>query len=123
MDSINTAECYCIKVRDIALSQDTLDESKIVQGSPEIYSTVLSSSYNGNIIRGVWKCTVGTVTDVEEDEMFTVIEGRATVHVEGGRTLELSSGCMGEFKKGDKTTWIIHEDILKTFQITLYDDS
>ena len=62
------------------------------------------------------------MTDVEEDELFTVIEGWATVVVEGGDTLELRAGCTGEFKKGAKTTWTVHEPILKTFQITLYDE-
>lgn len=54
--------------------------------------------------------------------MFTVIEGRATVVIESGATIELAPGCTGEFKRGDKTTWTVHEPILKTFQITLYDD-
>jgi uncharacterized cupin superfamily protein len=54
--------------------------------------------------------------------VFTVLEGRATVHIEGGSTIELSPGYMGELKKGDKTTWVVHETILKTFQITLLDD-
>jgi uncharacterized protein len=54
--------------------------------------------------------------------MFTVIEGRATVVIEDGPTLELAAGCTGEFKRGAKTTWTVHEPILKTFQITLYDD-
>ncbi len=54
--------------------------------------------------------------------MFTIIEGRATVVIENGPTLELMPGCTGEFKKGDISTWTVHEPILKVFQVTLYDD-
>lgn len=113
---------YAASARGVELLKDDVDPSKILAGNPEVFSTVLSSSYNGNVVRGIWKCTEGVVRDVEEDEMFTVLEGRATVEIEGGPTLELSAGSVGELRRGDKTTWTIHEAILKTFQITLYDD-
>ena len=113
---------YATLVREVELHRDDIDPAKLVSGSPEIYSAIMSTSYNGKILRGIWKCTVGTVRDVEEDEMFTVLEGRATVVIENGPTLELSPGVMGEFKKGDKTVWTIHENLLKTFQITYYTD-
>jgi hypothetical protein len=41
------------------------------------------------------------------------------VLIEGGPTLDLFPGVCGFFKFGAKTTWIITEDLLKTFQITL----
>lgn len=70
---------HAIKVKDVQLTRDEIDPSKIVSGSPEVASAILSTSYNGNIIRGIWSCTEGTLTDVEADEIFTVVEGRATV--------------------------------------------
>ncbi len=70
-------------------------------------------------MRGIWQCTVGTVTDIEEDEMFTIIQGKCTVIIEDGPTLELQPGTVGFFTKGTKTKWIIHETLRKTFQITL----
>ena len=119
---VEAERSYVLQVKDVQLTKDALDPSSVLAGSPEVFSVVLSSSYNGNVVRGIWKCTEGTVTDIEEDEMFTILEGRATVHIEGGPTLELTSGCMGELKKGEKTTWVVHETIVKTFQITLYDE-
>lgn len=70
-------------------------------------------------MRGIWQCTVGTVIDVEEDEMFTIVQGRGTVIIEDGPVLELEPGTVGFFTKGTKTKWIIHETLRKTFQITL----
>mmetsp|Transcript_16733 Transcript_16733/g.25128 ORF Transcript_16733/g.25128 Transcript_16733/m.25128 type:complete len:122 (-) Transcript_16733:192-557(-) len=113
---------YSCSVREVELDEDQLEPNKVVSGSPVVSSRVLSTSYNGNVVRGIWKCTEGVVTDVEEDEFFTVVEGQATVIVEGGATMELYPGVAGEFRRGDKTTWHIREPILKTFQITLYDD-
>ena len=119
---VEMADSYAVSVASVSLTKDDLDPSKILNGNPEVFSAVMSTSYNGHVVRGIWKCTEGTVTDVEQDETFTILEGRATVLIEGGPTLELRPGVMGELKKGDKTTWIVHETLLKTFQITFYDD-
>ena len=108
-----------VNVMTAVLEKDDLDPSQIISGSPEVSSLILSTNLNGRILRGIWKCTKGVVTDVEQDEMFTVILGRATVVIEGGPTLEISPGHVGELHRGARTTWTIHEDILKTFQITL----
>ena len=112
---------FAVVVKNVTLNQDSFDPPKscIVEGSPEVFSSILSTSADGKILRGIWKCTVGVVTDIEEDEMFTIIEGRAKVEVEGGPVMELSPGTVGFFTKGARTTWTIYEDILKTFQITL----
>ena len=112
-----SGNCYCVK--DAVLDKDDLDPSNIVSGNPEVYSKILSTSLNESVIRGIWKCTAGVVTDIEQDEMFTIIEGRATIYIEDGPILEVSPGYVGFFTKGAKTKWIIHEDILKTFQITV----
>ncbi len=71
-----------------------------------------------SIIRGIWECSEGTVKDVEENEMFCVYKGRCTVLIEGEKALHLSPGSIGFFHKGAKTTWIVHEKLLKAFQIT-----
>ena len=81
----------------------------------------LWTSEDGRIIRGVWQITEGTVTDVEADELFVVVSGRATVAVEGGATLELAPGVLGVLARGARTTWTVHETLRKVFQITLPD--
>jgi uncharacterized protein len=110
---------FCMLVQDVELTEDFFDppKSQILAGSPRVFYKILNEQ--GNIVRGVWKCTVGTVTDIEEDEMFTIIEGKGSVSIEGGPTLQLSPGTVGFFQKGAKTTWVIEEDILKTYQITM----
>jgi uncharacterized cupin superfamily protein len=94
-----------------------LDPSQIVSGDPQVSCLIFSD--DGHICRGIWKCTKGVCTDTEQDEMFTVIEGHATVAIEDGPTLEIFPGFTRGFKKGTKTIWTINEDILKTFQITI----
>ena len=106
-----------LNVRTAVLAKEYLDPLQVIEGNPQVSCLVLSD--DGRIVRGIWKCTRGIVTDVEQDEMFTVIEGRATVSIEGGPTLEISPGYVGLFERGAKTRWTIQEDVLKTFQITM----
>ena len=90
----------------------------MLEGSPEVSELVLATSPHGRVVRGVWQVTPGVVTDVEADELFVVVSGRATVEVEGGPTLELEPGVVGVLRAGDRTVWRIHETLRKVFQIT-----
>jgi hypothetical protein len=71
------------------------------------------------MVAGVWQITEGVVTDVEADELFVVVSGRATVEVEGGPTLELEPGVVGMLHAGDRTVWRVHETLRKVFQVTV----
>jgi hypothetical protein len=46
------------------------------------------------------------------------VSGRATIEVEGGPTLELGPGDIGLLHAGDRTTWRVHEDLRKIYQVT-----
>lgn len=113
----------CVPVADVALEPSRLDDSQIVAGSPEVSSAVLHS--DGRCERGVWQITPGVVTDVEADELFVVVSGRATVEVldpDSGSVLdvlELVPGSVGVFAPGTHTRWTVHETLRKVYQITV----
>ena len=106
------------RVTDLELEPAPLDPDAILEGSPEVSERVLATSPDGRVVRGVWQITPGVVADVEADELFVVVAGRATVEVEGGPTLELEPGVVGVLRVGDRTVWRIHETLRKVFQIT-----
>lgn len=60
----------------------------------------------------------GVVTDVEANELFVVVSGRATVEVEGGGTLEVGPGSACVLREGDRTTWTVHETLRKAYHIS-----
>jgi uncharacterized cupin superfamily protein len=64
---------------------------------------------------GVWEHTAGTSVDVEVDEVFVVLRGRATIEVEGGPVLEVGPGDLGVLEAGAHTRWVVHEDLRKVF--------
>ena len=108
-----------MRAADLALIPEELDPAQIVSGAPEISGAELSSSADGRVVRGVWRCTAGTVTDVEQDEMFVVLEGRATIEVQDGPTFEVSPGSVCILERGARTTWTVHEPLLKAYPVTL----
>ncbi|MEJ2578496.1 MAG: cupin domain-containing protein [Kineosporiaceae bacterium] len=64
---------------------------------------------------GVWEHTAGSSTDVEVDEVFVVLRGRATIEVEGGPELQVGPGDLGLLEAGSRTRWHVHEPLRKVY--------
>ncbi|MFF7299673.1 cupin domain-containing protein [Streptomyces sp. NPDC008265] len=109
---------FAVTVADVELEPEDLDPAQIVSGAPVVTGRVLWESADGTQVRGIWQITPGVVTDVEADELFVVVSGRATVEVEGGATLELGPGSACVLREGDRTTWTVHETLRKAYQIS-----
>ncbi|MFE2724706.1 cupin domain-containing protein [Kitasatospora sp. NPDC059327] len=110
---------FAVHIPTADLEPDPLDPAQIVSGTPEVSGRVLSESADGRQLRGIWQITPGVVTDVEADEMFVVLSGRATVEIDGGPTLEVGPGDCAVLRAGDRTTWTVHETLRKAYAITL----
>ena len=79
---------------DSELEADGLDPAQVVAGRPEVRSLALHDG--DDLAVGVWQHSVGTSTDVEADEIFVVLSGRATVEVVDGprsRSGRATSAC------------------------------
>jgi uncharacterized cupin superfamily protein len=113
-----SGDTFALIADELELQPLPLHPGTILEGSPETSMLVLDRSPDGRVERGVWQITPGVVTDVEADELFVVLRGRATVELEGGLTLELRPGTVGVLREGDRTTWRVHETLRKVFQVT-----
>jgi uncharacterized cupin superfamily protein len=102
-----------IRVADIALDHAPLPDDQVVAGTPTTGSTALDVSEVWEA--GVWEHTVGASTDVEADEVFVVISGRASIAIDGGPTLEVGPGDLGILEAGSATTWTVHETLRKVY--------
>ena len=107
-----------VHVAEAALVPEPLDPSQVVSGAPEVRASVLHASDDGRVERGIWEITPGVVTDVEADELFVVVAGRATIEVEGGPTLEVGPGDAVVLEAGARTRWTVHETLRKVYQVT-----
>ena len=117
-DQPQRASTFVVHAADVPLAPGELDPASILAGEPSVTETVLHTSSDGRVVRGVWRITEGTVTDTEQDEMFVVLEGRATIEIDDGPTLEMGPGDVCVLERGARTTWTIHEPLRKVFQIT-----
>ncbi|GAA2788590.1 cupin domain-containing protein [Kitasatospora sp. CM 4170] len=114
-----TTPSFALHIPAAELEPDPLDPAQIVSGTPEVSGRVLSESADGRQLRGIWQITPGVVTDVEADEMFVVLSGRATIEIEDGPTLHVGPGDCGVLRAGDRTTWTVHETLRKAYAISL----
>jgi uncharacterized protein len=115
------SESFAYHAAGLDLELVALDPDQVVEGSPEVSELVLWTSHDGGMTAGVWQITEGVVTDVEADELFVVVAGRATVEIEDGPTLELEPGVVGRLRAGDRTVWRVRETLRKVFQIVAAD--
>ncbi len=107
--------CYVVSAATQELTLDPLDPSQVVSGNPQVSSYELLDTES--VAVGIWQHTAGVSTDVEVDEIFVVLAGRATIEVSGGPTLEVGPGDVGVLEAGAETTWTIHEDLRKIYVI------
>jgi len=101
---------------ELALEDWPLDPDQILEGDPRVRGVVLDE--DESVERGVWEHSPGRSSDVEADEMFLVLSGRATIEIEGGPTLEVGPGDLGLLRAGERTVWTVHETLRKVFQVT-----
>jgi len=113
---------FALAVAEAVLTPDELDPAQVVSGDPRVASAVLHAVPAGPggpaVERGVWEITPGVVTDVEADELFVVLSGRATIEIEGGPTLRVGPGDVAALPEGAVTRWTVHETLRKVYQIT-----
>ena len=100
---------------DSELEADDLDPAKVVSGDPQV--RVLPLHDSDDLAVGVWQHSTGVSTDVEADEVFVVLSGRATVEVADGPTLQIGPGDVGLLPAGARTTWTVHETLRKIYVV------
>jgi uncharacterized cupin superfamily protein len=105
--------CRVVHALTAALEPDPLDPSQVLAGAPQ--TAVLELLDDGAVSIGLWEHTAGSSTDVEADEVFVVLAGRATIEVDGGPVLEVGPGDVGVLEAGARTRWQVHETLRKVY--------
>jgi hypothetical protein len=120
MDFSELQQPFSLAVAEAVLNPDELDPATIVSGEPRTASLVLHEQPGPvqTVERGIWEITPGVVTDVEADEMFVVLSGRATIEIQDGPTLEVGPGDVAVLPEGAVTRWTVHETLRKVYQLS-----
>jgi uncharacterized cupin superfamily protein len=101
----------------VELADDPLAPESVLEGDPRTADGEIARSPDGSLVTGVWTCTPGRMTDVESDETFVVLEGRATIESEGQEPVEVGPGDVCILPAGARTTWTVHETLRKVYVI------
>lgn len=103
-----------INASSLAMESEPVAAGQTVAGEPRTGATALTSL--GGFEVGVWEMTAGVMRDVEADEIFVVLSGRATVTFDDGSpTLELSGGDVVRLAAGAHTVWTVTETLRKVY--------
>ncbi|KJQ55945.1 cupin domain-containing protein [Microbacterium sp. SA39] len=99
----------------LALTHELLPAEEVVAGTPTTATRPLTT-LNGVEI-GIWEMTPGTATDIEIDEVFIVLAGRATISFasSGLPDLEVGPGSVVRLAEGMRTTWTVTETLRKVY--------
>ena len=104
-----------VRVAGLSLSAEPVEADQVVRGAPEV-GTVAGAVIGGAEV-GVWQLSPGTVTDVEVDEVFVVVSGRATVRFVDPElpAIEVGPGDLVRLEAGMRTEWTVHETLRKVY--------
>ena len=97
-----------------------LDGWIVTEGSPSMKTWVLHTSNDGNMVSGIWECTVGSYhATYTAYEYVVLIAGRITITPDGGTPVTVSAGDAFVVEHDFKGTWKIEENVRKHFDFRL----
>ena len=99
------------------LEPDGLPAEKVRAGSPSTASRELVRDPSTGLSVGIWEHTAGQSVDVEADEVFVVLSGRATISYGDGSVVDVGPGSVVATPAGVATTWTVHEDLRKVYVV------
>ena len=92
-------------------------QEQVLSGPAAVGTTLIDFSQYQEI--GIWEISPSVTVDVESDEVFVVIAGRATVTIEpSGEQLHLVPGVVARLTAGTRTTWNVTERLRKVYFLT-----
>ncbi|TAJ49134.1 MAG: DUF861 domain-containing protein [Herbiconiux sp.] len=107
-----------IRKTEVLLAEtEAVEQHDVIWGAPVARTVPLVSS-TGPVDIGIWELREGAARDVEVDELFVVLAGRALLTINDGTPREIVPGDVVQLAEGDATTWVVHEYLRKVYIIT-----
>ncbi|WP_062318083.1 cupin domain-containing protein [Demequina maris] len=99
----------------LPLETEPVPADMVEQGAPVAGAAALAEIAEVEV--GVWEMTAGVATDIEADEVFVVLTGRATIEYLDPAlpTAEVGPGSMVWLTEGMSTRWTVTETLRKVY--------
>ena len=112
-----------VQAGDVELSHEPIGEDQRADGQAPATTGYAVLGTLGNAEVGIWEMSGGAMRDIESDEYFVVLSGRATVQILeadgfGAQELRLVPGSVARLHAGMSTLWTVTETLRK-FYFTL----
>ncbi|WP_062310679.1 cupin domain-containing protein [Demequina rhizosphaerae] len=104
-----------VDLHTLPLETEAVPADMVEDGAPVAGAAALAEV--GEVEVGVWEMTPGVATDIEADEVFVVLSGRATVEYLDPAlpTAEIGPGSLVWLTEGMSTRWTVTETIRKVY--------
>ena len=102
------------RLADVEVKHAPADPSDVLTGEPTMGTTPVTTLGDTGVEVGVWEMTVGTVRDVEADEIFLVLSGAATITTDG-TSIAVTAGDLVRLTAGTETTWEVTAPLRKLY--------
>ena len=101
-------------------STDDLDGWVVTEGTPSMKTWALHTSAAGDMLAGIWECTVGSYHATYTDyEYVVLIAGRVTITPDGGVPVTVVAGDSFVVEPTFKGIWKIEENVRKHFDFRI----
>ena len=112
-----------VQAGDVELSHEPIGEDQRADGQAPATTGYAVLGTLGNAEVGIWEMSAGAMRDIESDEYFAVLSGRATVQILeaggfGAQELRLVPGSVARLHAGMRTQWTVTATLRK-FYFTL----
>ncbi|MFF2052315.1 cupin domain-containing protein [Leifsonia sp. NPDC058194] len=103
-----------VEALGLPLEHEEVPDAQRVAGAPRTGLVELGTF--GGVEVGIWEMTTGTMRDVESDELFVVIAGRASIAFAAtGDVIDIGPGDVVRLTAGDETVWTVTETLRKVW--------
>jgi uncharacterized cupin superfamily protein len=93
---------------------DPIDPAWVIQGNPRARLRVWATSPDGMTSNWVWDCTAGRFRWYHDvDETIFIVDGSATIGVDGGRPMTLALGDSAYLPAGTWSEWTVADYVRK----------
>lgn len=99
----------------LPIAHEPLPTEEVLSGAPTTGAHALATL--GGVEIGVWEMTPGTAYDIESDEVFVVLSGRATISFDDPALPDLTvgPGSVVRLAEGQRTVWTVTETLRKIY--------
>jgi len=85
-------------------------------GRPGATAGLIEFAPLGGVSVGLWEMTPGVMRNADEDEIFLVHSGRATLTFPAtGEVVEIGPGSVVRLNAGEESVWEVHEAVRKLY--------